>query len=58
MQYTPSPTPQVLGTATGIGAAAVLPSTGSSLVNTLAIATAVALVVWAVLYFAMRKKTQ
>lgn len=57
MNYTPTSVPQVLGAATGFGAAAILPVTGSSLVNSLAIATAAALVVWAALYFTLRSKT-
>jgi len=55
MTYTPSATPQVLGAAAGLGAGSILPVTGSSLINTIALATAAALVVWAMLYFVMRK---
>ncbi len=58
MNYTPTPIPQVLGAATGVGAATVLPETGSPLINSLAIAVAVGLVVWAVMYFILRKKAQ
>ena len=55
MQYTPT-TPKVLGATAGLGAAAILPATGSSLVNAIALATACALAVWALVFFAMRKK--
>ena len=57
MDYTPPVIPQVLGATTGAGAATILPEAGSALVNSLAIAIAVGLVVWAAAYFVMRKKT-
>jgi len=47
--------PQVLGAATGITAATVLPQTGMSSAIQVAIALAVGLAVWAVTYMATSK---
>lgn len=56
MTYTPTATPAVLSAGAGLGAGALLPATGATQINALAAAAAVALVVWAGYYFAIRKQ--